>query len=84
MAVAVLALGGTTSEPDIRLTKNTARLALALAFAVMSLLDELETMVPVLELPLAVVLVSVKPADVTMLLFTVLIAEPLGGNWARI
>ncbi len=48
------------------------------------MVDALETVAPVLELPLAVALVSVPPADVTVVLLVVLIAEPLGGNWARI
>ncbi len=44
------------------------------------MVDALETVVPLLELPLAVALGSVPPADVTVVLLVVLIAEPLGGN----
>lgn len=48
------------------------------------MVDAPETVAPVLELPLALTLVSVPPDDVTVLLLVALIAEPLGGNWARI
>ena len=76
--MAVLAVGGTTSDPDSKLTKNTVWLAFAEAVA--PTVDALETVAPAPELPLALEVASVPLVDVPVLVIVVLITDPLGGN----